>query len=234
MSHGPESGRSSPGRPDSERMPGIGRQPDDPQASDPGCVSCPTCRSWPPDCSFDRATSLGPFDGPLRDAVLALKFKGNKRIGRLLGAWIADVTMPVLDALIAVPLHPTRQRERGYNQAHLIARGLQAQLKVGSSTGADAMVISDGLRRVRATAQQALAEDADARAANLSGAFAASATRLNAIPPNGVIGLVDDVLTTGATLDACGRAILAVRSDLDLVAVIGAISVRESSPNGLV
>jgi ComF family protein len=179
---------------------------------------CPTCASWPVDCGYERAISLGSFDGPLRDAVHALKFKGNRKIGRVLGQWLgaSESEFEELDALIPVPLHPSRQRDRGYNQAELIGRGFQ-QAKETS-------LISGALVRARATAQQAQTASAEERAHNLAGAFVARGRELEAIRSGGIAGVVDDVLTTGATVDACGRAILEVRPDLRVIAIVAAIT----------
>ena len=100
-----------------------------------------------------------------------------------------------IDLLVPIPLHPSRQRERGYNQSELIAAGLARRL--------DKPLRCDLLRRVRATAQQATL-DASRRRDNLHGAF-----EVVAIPPSGArIGLVDDVVTTAATMGSCARALL--------------------------
>ena len=202
-----------------------GRISGEPGIDSSGVIGCPTCASWPSDCSFRRAVALGAFDGPLRAAVHALKFNGNKRIGRQVGRWIgSDSMMPRLDAIAPVPLHPARQRERGYNQAEYIARG------VADTT--EASLIPSTLVRTRATAPQALADSAEDRMANLRDAFDTPSGELEAIRPGGILGLVDDVLTTGATLDACGRAILRLRPDLELVAVVAAIALRDVDPGG--
>ena len=91
----------------------------------------------------------------------------------------------------------------GFNQAELIARGLAARSKT--------TLYSNALCRTRATAQQARTTSADERELNLADAFVAQAGArkpefLQMVPVGGTIGLVDDVLTTGATLDACGQA----------------------------
>ena len=188
-------------------------------------VGCRTCDAWPKGRSFARSLCLNAFDGPLRNAIHALKFQGHRRVGRLLGDALAKRFQEVAgwSGLIPVPLHPARRRERGFNQAELIARGLAARSKT--------TLYSNALCRTRATAQQARTTSADERELNLAGAFVVRAGArkpgLQMVPVGGTVGLVDDVLTTGATLDACGQAILRVRPDLDLVAVVAGIAVRE-------
>ena len=188
---------------------------------------CRTCDAWPQGRSFARSLCLRGFDGRLRDAIHALKFQGHGKIGRFLGVVLANRFSDVAgwDGLIPVPLHSARRRERGFNQAELIARGM--------ATKSNTTLYSNALRRTRATAQQARTTSADERELNLAGAFVAQSDRrvpgsLQMIPVGGTIGLVDDVLTRGATLDACGQAILRVRPDLDLVAVVAGIAVREA------
>jgi ComF family protein len=100
------------------------------------------------------------------------------------------------DAIIPVPLHPSRQRQRGFNQSELLAAPVAAHYHWP--------VLSRGLVRVRATEQQAHL-DAHARRANMRGAFA---WQHNAPPPARVL-LIDDVLTTGATIVACASALRA-------------------------
>ena len=97
--------------------------------------------------------------------------------------------------LVPVPLHPARLRERGYNQSEMIADGLARVLRKPLDTGL--------LRRRMQTRQQAKL-DAQVRRQNLANAFV-SDRRLDGVR----IGLVDDVLTTGATLDACAAVLKA-------------------------
>ncbi len=99
------------------------------------------------------------------------------------------------DALVPVPLHPSRRRQRGFNQAADIAR------HIATSSG---LPIVTALRRVRATAAQA-GLPAERRYGNVRRAFAATAA--GAAVRQGVVILVDDVSTTGATLDVCARVL---------------------------
>jgi ComF family protein len=101
------------------------------------------------------------------------------------------------DAVVPVPLHPSRRRERGFNQAADIARHIATQ------SGLPAIA---ALRRVRATATQA-GLPAGRRYGNVRDAFAATAAC--AAARGSVVILVDDVSTTGATLDVCARALKA-------------------------
>ena len=185
----------------------------------PGSASsgpeCPNCAGWL-GVDFSRAVVLTDLDGPAQSAVHALKFGGIRRIGPLLGRLLATAqetagALSDLDLLVPVPLHPARQRERGFNQAGLIARGAAEALGVP--------VRGDLVRRVRPTRQQARLEAAD-RAGNLAGAF------VTAGPAAGsprAIGLVDDVLTTGSTLSACAAVLAeaAPGAEVRAVAVAG-------------
>lgn len=140
--------------------------------------------------------ALGPYNGSLRAAVLGLKFRNRVAAARELGALLARKLVRDIDALVTVPLHPRRLRERGFNQADAIAAGIASEL--------DVPVQHDALVRVRYTfAQSALA--LRERATNVGDAFVAGpvARRLR----NARITVVDDVVTSGATSAACSLAL---------------------------
>ncbi len=164
----------------------------------PSVATCAACLAHPP--AFDVARALGLYlaEGaqlnPLASAVRALKFRGHRAVAGTLGRAMAGI-VPAgpHDLVIPVPLHVSRLRERGYNQAALLARAL--------ARTAGLALLPNGLVRRRPTPAQAEL-DAGARRTNVHAAFVASARVAGA-----AVVLVDDVLTTGATADACARAL---------------------------
>ena len=148
--------------------------------------------------SLDRV--VAPFDyvEPLRIHVQRLKFAGQRRLGRALGALFAAQisampAAPNAGAIVAVPLHRSRLLERGYNQAFELARPIAAELCLP--------LLRAGIGRRRATAAQS-SLTAEARHANVRDAFEVSRDI------RGVhVAIVDDVLTTGATLNALAAAL---------------------------
>lgn len=157
-------------------------------------AACGACLAEPP--AFDVVRAGGLLGGPLADAVHALKYRGRPALARPLGEWLAGrVELPKGAVLVPVPLAPRRRRERGHDQAALLAEAL--------SRAAGRERLRRALRRVRDTPPQ-VGRDRAARARNVQGAFAAS----TAVAGRDVV-LVDDVVTTGATADACARALKA-------------------------
>jgi ComF family protein len=155
---------------------------------------CPRCRRTPR--SVDRARAIGAYDGALRAIVHALKYEGRRSLARPLGGLMrargADVLHGVTCA-IPVPLHGSRRRQRGFNQAADLAR--HAGVPVVAA-----------LTRVRATSTQTGLPAAQ-RHRNVRDAFAL--TRAGRALAGATVVVVDDVCTTGATLDACARTLKA-------------------------
>jgi ComF family protein len=155
-------------------------------------LRCTRCRRQQRVIVMTRA--VGCYDGALREIVHALKYDGRRslaaRLGLLMQARGADVLRGA-HAAVPVPLHRTRRRERGFDQAHDLAR------HVG-------LPVVHALRRTRPTAVQA-SLPAARRHGNVRGAFAArrAAAALDGL----TVVLIDDVSTTGATLEACARAL---------------------------
>ena len=144
----------------------------------------------------DRSRAIGEYDGALRDIVHALKYDGRRSLARPLAAMMARNGADVLagaDAVVPVPLHPSRRRQRGFDQAMDLSNALGCELCVA-------------LRRVRATESQASLPAAQ-RHRNVRKAF--QATRRAESLRGAIVVLVDDVSTTGATLDACAVALKA-------------------------
>jgi ComF family protein len=153
--------------------------------------------------AFDRAASYGLYVGPLRAAILQLKFRRREELGKLLGALLVPVWEAIgaaTEGLVPVPLHASRKRERGFNQAELLARGLARKL---AQRGKSVCIEAGFLTRTRPTAPQTGLSRA-ARRENVRGVFRVER-------PEKVRGrtvcLVDDVLTTGTTLSACASAL---------------------------
>ena len=143
-----------------------------------------------------------PFGGPVRAALHDLKYRGERRLAEPLGAAIARRWARVgtgAQVVVPVPVHAERERRRGYDQAALLAAVAARYLGLP-------LVLA--LERGRATVAQ-FELGRDERAANVSGAFRprrADERAAQAIAGRWVL-LVDDVVTTGATLAACGDAL---------------------------
>jgi len=172
------------------------------RALDSSVAECPQCRVE--EFQFDLARSYGLYAGKLRAAILQLKFRRRERLGKRLGELLGqkwnslvsnhDGVPPVL---IPVPLHRTRKRERGFNQAELLAQGLRRKLSQ-TATAPGLRVETRCLYRTRATPPQT-GLSLHQRKENVRDVFAVA--RPERIRDRVVI-LVDDVMTTGATLSA--------------------------------
>lgn len=156
---------------------------------------CGHCLVAPP--AFSATTAEYLFDGAVKALVVDFKFQASTRAGRLLVELMLERAPATLgDALLPVPMHPVRARERGFNQAHWLARELARRLELPLLSGECVKQLPS---------QRTL--NRRQRAANLKGAF-----RLKGAPPAHVI-LIDDVVTTGATAQELARVALAAGAE---------------------
>ncbi|MCF7839087.1 MAG: ComF family protein, partial [Candidatus Marinimicrobia bacterium] len=159
--------------------------------------TCLACTARPP--AFDVARSLFRYSAG-GELVRQLKYQGGVWLAPMLGEWLAAAAqthLPLerLETVAPVPLHPVRRRERSYNQSELLARSVARALGLPHAPRL--------LRRVRPTETQTHLTAA-ARRHNVEAAFAVREARW--VQGRRVL-LVDDVMTTGATVDACARAL---------------------------
>ena len=157
---------------------------------------CGHCLAHPP--AYDRVFAAFPYTPPISDLICDLKFGKRLHCARLLAALLAarataqsDLSLP--DCLIPIPLHYTRLQQRGFNQSLEIARGLSRRLKL--------RLDAHCLKRIRASVPQT-ALPAKQRQQNPKGAFA-----LHHAPRARFAVLVDDVMTTGATINEAARVL---------------------------
>jgi ComF family protein len=158
---------------------------------------CAACRRRPP--AFDRGAVACDYADVVRAIVHAFKYDGRRSLARPLGRLLRDAGHGVLDgadAAVPVPLHPWKRMRRGFNQAADLARTLDLPVRAV-------------LRRSRATRTQAGLTPRQRRH-NVAGAFTLAwwpVRPREAAVDNQILVLVDDVMTTGATLDACARVL---------------------------
>lgn len=169
--------------------PGCGK----PQASG---ILCPVCRQR--QTEIDGIRSPFRFAEVIREAVHQLKYRNLKAISPCLATLLADYLqsnpLPV-EALVPVPLHPRRLRERGYNQSSLLARELGKLINLP--------VIEDCLIRVKEAQPQVRTATVEDRRMNVTDAFKC---RNGKVRGKQII-LIDDVCTSGATLESCAQAL---------------------------
>lgn len=163
----------------------------------PERLICGRCQQRPPD--FDSTYAPLLYEPPVDYLVKALKFHGHLPTANVLAALLANALKrrdaPLPQALIPVPLHPSRLAERGFNQALEIARPLARQLQLP--------VLAQGVYRTRHTPPQ-VALDAKKRARNVRGAFA-----VRDFIHVRQVAVVDDVVTTGSTVAELARVLRA-------------------------
>lgn len=176
------------------------------------CTSCRHRRLY-----FFAARATGVFDGTLREAIHALKFRARRTLAAPLGALMADCAaadarLQSAQIVVPVPLHRSRLRERGFNQSELLAR--EVAERMGFPLTADLLI-----RGQVTLAQSGLSlED---RRRNVRGAFVASG-QIN----GSTVLLVDDVISTGSTASECAKALRKVGA-ARVVVLTAAIAILE-------
>jgi ComF family protein len=151
----------------------------------PGGSICGSCLADPP--HFDRTTALWLYEFPCDRLVQALKYRAWLALAGFFAFRLASRPLPEVDLIVPMPLHPKRLAERGFNQALEIARGVSQRAGIA--------VEARGVRRLRYTRPQTELPYEE-RARNVRGAFACELEL-----PGRHVAVVDDVMTTGATLN---------------------------------
>lgn len=185
---------------------------------EPDAQVCPICKApyQPNGATCERCRRETALDGllvarPYRFRLVAelihtLKYRSLEKavlpLVDLLEESLAHHSLPLPDLLVPVPLHPRRLRYRGFNQAELIARELGKRLMPGLGIAID----SESLRRIRFTRPQREAESREERLRNLTGAFAVAPAVAGPLVGK-YVWLIDDVATTGTTLNECTAAL---------------------------
>ncbi len=167
---------------------------------DPGSeMLCAGCHARPP--SFDKARAVLRYDDASRRPILALKHADRLDLVPAFGRWLERAGRDLLaasDLIVPVPLHRVRLWRRRYNQSSELARALSRR----GGVPVDSLVLC----RTRATPSQGEMPSASARQRNVRGAFDMREKRQSVVDGKRIL-LVDDVLTTGATANACAKAL---------------------------
>ena len=185
-------------------------------------VRCADCSARPR--AFTRARAACLYDETSRGPILQLKHADRTDLAPLMARWISRSARELLDeadALAPVPLHRSRLLGRRYNQAAEIARPLSRLSGVA--------YLPDALGRTRATQSQG-GKSAGGRRRNVAAAFAVPPAKERLVAGKTIL-LIDDVMTTGATLEGCARALLAAAALRVNAAVVA--RVKESSSRSI-
>ncbi len=182
-------------------------------------ISTAALRDPPP---YDRTRAVARFGGVMRNLIHGFKYSDRHEASDMLARWMRKAGADVLndaDALIPVPLHPTKLWRRRYNQAAILAQ------KLSVLTGKPADIFS--LRRIRATESQ-VGLSQDDRIGNVAAAFAVAPGYETKISGKRIV-LIDDVITTGSTLNACTLALMKAKAkSVDCLALALAIGGTDS------
>jgi ComF family protein len=170
-----------------------------------GSRYCPHCLAelpFPPvvetpESALSLQIAAAPFEGALREAIHALKYQGVRGLAPILAERLAQAfgrSTFQAQAVVALPLHAERLAQRGYNQAALLAEALARRLNLP--------YLPEAVQRIRHTAPQ-VGLNRHERAANVADAFRADPEQVRGLR----LILVDDVVTTGATMRACAESL---------------------------
>ena len=186
-----------------------------PRCGRPCASSARSCGRCDTPFNLSRVRALGMYAPPFDKLIHAFKYSGKTKVGELLGRALAalveqDEVLSAADAVCPVPLHPARLRERGFNQSLLLAAAISMSTRIP---------LAEFLTRTKNTATQALKTNPEARLKNLAGAFRLKA---DASVDEKRVLLVDDVMTTGATLDQAAQELLKGGAASVLGAVVAA------------
>lgn len=154
---------------------------------------------------LDQRRAPFEYSGPMRKAIHALKYQNKTALAAPLAAWLAEYSnnsnsgllLAEIEIIVPIPLHPVRQWRRGYNQSTLLAQELSRLTQIP---------VAPILKRVRHTVPQ-VELHADERTQNIKGAFAMDESIWPQYSSARNILLIDDVATTGATLEECARVL---------------------------
>jgi len=183
--------------------------------------ACPNCHDM--SLAMSGSAAFGLHAGRLRESILAFKFSGRRYYARTFGRLIVRAVTSAwpqthFDGVVAVPLHSSRLRQRGFDQGRCLAAHVARALGVSDRSGV--------LRRVRATESQ-VGLTKSARTENVKGAFAAADC-----PGLMTVLVVDDIMTTGATASEAARALRKAGAKDVYAAVIARADFREQARAG--
>ncbi len=146
-------------------------------------------------CYLDQVIAVVEYDKLIKKIIAELKYKSVIEVGRVCGRLIYfHANFPTVDLLVPVPLHPKKQRLRGFNQTEIMARAISELSKIR---------YQNALQRTVHTESQARSKSRSERLSKLQSAFALNVERRQIEGKN--ILLIDDVCTTGTTLNECAK-----------------------------
>ena len=163
------------------------------------CLNCKNSKHY-----FKKNLSAFTYEKPISDHIMNLKYKKKKYLGEIFTGFLVQkyIELGIMaDVVIPVPLHPNRLKERGYNQAEIIAKPLSEKLNIP--------LVLDAIERVKDTPKQSLSKSHQDRALNIKDAF--KIINKNQIKDK-VVLLIDDVYTTGSTLSECAKVLLKAKA----------------------